>query len=51
MDSKSKEIYEKIENFLEERKGRERRTDKAVESAETEAERRQRKDRRQSATK
>ena len=27
MDPKSKQIYQKIENFLEERKGRDRRTD------------------------
>ena len=51
MDPKSKEIYEKIENFLEERKGRERRADdeKVVAVSEADAERRQRKDRRQSA--
>ena len=49
MDRKSKEIYEKIENFLEERKGRERRTVSAKTAASEEAERRQRKDRRGSA--
>ena len=48
MDPKSKKIYEKIENFLEERKGRERR-DKEAASAAASAndERRQSKDRRQ----
>lgn len=33
MDPKSKEIYEKIENFLEERKGRDRRVNQNPEGA------------------
>jgi len=51
MDPKSKEIYEKIENFLEERKGRERRTEPREEEVqETGQERRKRQDRRSSAS-
>lgn len=54
MDPKSKQIYEKIEHFLEERKGRDRRRDgqKASSNATTAAkanERRQKQDRRSSS--
>lgn len=52
MDPKSKKIYDKIENFLEERKGRERRdTDqpsKEAITAATASERRKKQDRRSS---
>ena len=48
MDPKSKEIYEKIENFLEERKGRERRNEpvEAPAPAVSDSERRKKQDRR-----
>lgn len=65
MDSKSRQIYEKIENFLEERKGRERRdghdnqdeqasqqsqvAESPANAAQLETERRQKQDRRSSA--
>lgn len=40
MDPKTKEIYNKIENFLEERTGRDRRKDETPEQAKANAERR-----------
>ncbi len=52
MDNKSKQIYDKIENFLEERKGRERRNpeDEPIATSEPEpkksSERRKKQDRR-----
>ncbi len=54
MDRKSKEIYNKIENFLEERKGRERRNEEpapqaVVKPASTSSERRKSRDRRSNA--
>lgn len=52
MDPKSKKIYDKIEHFLEERKGRERRdTDQPSEetiTAASDSERRKKQDRRTS---
>ena len=52
MDPKSKEIYEKIEHFLEERKGRDRRDHERPEQADRPDaagdERRKRQDRRSS---
>ncbi len=54
MDHKSKQIYDKIENFLEERKGRDRRTEaEKAEAAAAKAkaasdERRKKQDRRSS---
>ena len=47
MDPKSKEIYNKIENFLEERKGRDRRKDETEEQAKANAERRSGEERRE----
>ena len=47
MDPKSKEIYNKIEHFLEERKGRDRRKDETPEEAKANAERRSGDDRRE----
>jgi hypothetical protein len=51
MDHKSKEIYHKIENYLEERKGRERRDEdeKPVKVAKKPDERRKSRDRRSNA--
>lgn len=55
MDHKSKEIYHKIENFLEERKGRERRNDEdeppkaVVKPVKSAGERRKSRDRRTGA--
>lgn len=50
MDPKSKEIYNKIEHFLEERKGRDRRQDETPEEAKANAERRTGEDRRDEMT-
>lgn len=49
MDPKSKEIFHKIEHFLEERKGRDRRKDETEEQAKANAERRTGDDRRASS--
>lgn len=46
MDPKAQEIYEKIEHFLEERKGRDRRKDETPEQAKANSERRNGDDRR-----
>ncbi|MDY6920880.1 MAG: hypothetical protein SV765_11805 [Pseudomonadota bacterium] len=46
MDPKSKEIYHKIENFLEERKGGDRRKRETAEQAKANADRRSGQDRR-----
>lgn len=46
MDPKSKEIYNKIEDFLEERKGRDRRQDETPEQAKAMEDRRNGDDRR-----
>lgn len=47
MDPKSKEIYNKIEHFLEERKGRDRRKDETPEETKANAERRTGEERRE----
>jgi len=47
MDPKSKSIYNKIENFLEERKGRDRRHDETPEQTKAMEERRTGEERRQ----
>ena len=46
MDQKSKKIYQTIENFLEERKGKDRRKDETPEQAKANADRRSGVDRR-----
>ena len=46
MDPKAQEIYEKIEHYLEERKGRDRRKDETPEQTKANADRRSGDDRR-----